>query len=80
MCLQASVIVTTRSREMAAKLVDDADMVTVEPVGEQIALDLLEKKIGLRGDSRPARQLVAALEYMSLAISQAAAYIEVRER
>jgi hypothetical protein len=41
-CLQGSVIVTTRNRKMAAKLVDDADMVTVEPMGEQIALDLLK--------------------------------------
>ncbi|THV63944.1 hypothetical protein D6D28_10273, partial [Aureobasidium pullulans] len=77
-CPQGSVIVTTRNREMAAKLVDDADMVTVEPMGEQIALDLLEKRIGLQSESKPARQLVAALEYMPLAISQAAAYIKQR--
>ncbi|THX68824.1 hypothetical protein D6D04_10469 [Aureobasidium pullulans] len=79
-CSQGSVIVTTRNREMASKLVDDVDVVTVEPMGEQIALDLLEKRIGLQSESKPARQLVAALEYMPLAISQAAAYIKQRGR
>ncbi|KAI5248107.1 hypothetical protein E4T43_01469 [Aureobasidium subglaciale] len=73
-----SVLITTRYREMAAGLVDDADILTIEPMGEQSALDLLQNKIGPQGDDEIAKQLVAVLEYMPLAISQAAAYIRQR--
>jgi hypothetical protein len=45
-CPHGSVIVTTRSRGMAADLVDDADIITVQPMVEKLALDLLEKKLG----------------------------------
>lgn len=77
-CPHGSVIVTTRSREMAASLVDDADMITVEPMVEELALRLIEKKLGPQADNTTTKQLVAALEYMPLAISQAAAYINQR--
>jgi hypothetical protein len=73
-----SVIVTTRSREMAAELVDDVDIVTVQPMAEELALSLLERKLGPQADGTTAKQLVAALEYMPLAVSQATAYIKQR--
>jgi tetratricopeptide (TPR) repeat protein len=77
-CSHGSVIVTTRSREMAAELVDDIDIVTVQPMAEELALVLLERKLGPQTDGTTAKQLVAALEYMPLAVSQAAAYIKQR--
>jgi tetratricopeptide (TPR) repeat protein len=78
-CSHGSVIVTTRSREMAAGLVDDVDIVTVQPMAEKLALVLLERKLGPQTDGKTAKELVAALEYMPLAVSQAAAYIKQRE-
>jgi tetratricopeptide (TPR) repeat protein len=77
-CSHGSVIVTTRSREMAAELVDDVDIITVQPMAEELALVLLERKLGPQTDGTTAKQLVAALEYMPLAVSQAAAYIKQR--
>ncbi|KAI5272699.1 hypothetical protein E4T47_04116 [Aureobasidium subglaciale] len=73
-----SVLITTRYREMAAGLVDDADILTIESMGEQSALDLLQNKIGPQGDDEIAKQLVAVLEYIPLATSQAAVYIRQR--
>jgi tetratricopeptide (TPR) repeat protein len=77
-CSHGSVIVTTRSREMAAELVDDVDIVTVQPMDEDLALSLLVRKLGPQTDGTIVKQLVAALEYMPLAVSQAAAYIKQR--
>jgi tetratricopeptide (TPR) repeat protein len=77
-CSHGSVIVTTRSREMAAELIDDVDIVTIQPMVEELALVLLEGKLGPQADDTTAKQLVAALEYMPLAVSQAAAYIKQR--
>jgi hypothetical protein len=77
-CSHGSVIVTTRSREMAAGLVDDVDIVAVQPMVEELALGLLERKLGPQANGTTAKQLVAALEYMPLAVSQAAAYIKQR--
>ncbi|THX80375.1 hypothetical protein D6D04_04634 [Aureobasidium pullulans] len=61
-CQHGSVIVTTRSRGMAADLVDDADIIIVQPMVEELAMDLLGKKLGPQADSTAAKQLVAALE------------------
>ncbi|KAG9568778.1 hypothetical protein KCU77_g642, partial [Aureobasidium melanogenum] len=49
-----------------------------EPMVEELALRLIEKKLGPQADDTTTKQLVAALEYMPLAISQAAAYINQR--
>jgi hypothetical protein len=45
---------------------------------EAQALALFEKKLGAQGDSGGVAELAAALEYMPLAIVQAAAYISQR--
>ena len=69
---------TTRYRDIALNLVEERDIIAVEPMDEGDALDLLEKKIeGLtdRHSDGNTKELVAALEYMPLAIAQAAAYI-----
>jgi hypothetical protein len=72
---QGAVLVTSRSMSAAAKLVERSAVVSVAPMSEQQATALLETKLGRQGDNRT---LAAALEYMPLAMTQAAAYIQQR--
>jgi tetratricopeptide (TPR) repeat protein len=73
-----SILMTTRTREVALKLVEQRDIITVEPMDEAHAVTLLEKKLGMRGDGNDIAELVGALDFMPLAIVQAAAYIMQR--
>jgi hypothetical protein len=73
-----SILVTTRSREVALKLVERSDIIAVEPMDEAHALALFEKKMGKQGDNKDVVELATALEFMPLAIVQAAAYISQR--
>jgi hypothetical protein len=72
---QGSVLITTRSREVALKLTEQRDIIIVEPMDEAHALALFEKKLGTQVHSNDIAELAAALEYIPLAIVQAAAYI-----
>ncbi|KAF2802610.1 uncharacterized protein BDZ99DRAFT_468813 [Mytilinidion resinicola] len=74
-CERGSIIVTTRNMDAALKLVERRDVITVEPMDEAQAQALFKKKLGVQGDDSDIAKLVAALEYMPLAIVQAAAYI-----
>jgi hypothetical protein len=73
-----SVLITTRNRDVALKLVEESDIIAVEPMDEGHAVMLLEKKLGTSRDRNGIAELVAALEFMPLAIVQAAAYIRQR--
>lgn len=73
-----SIIVTTRSKEIASRLVEESDIITVEPMDGTHALLLFEKKLGIKTDEEEAIELTTALELMPLAIAQAAAYIKQR--
>jgi Flp pilus assembly protein TadD len=77
-CERGSILVTTRNKEAARKLVEQRDVISVEPMDEAQALALFEKKLGAQEDSDDVAELAAALEYMPLAIVQAAAYISQR--
>jgi hypothetical protein len=77
-CQPGSILVTTRNKEAALKLVNQRDVVNVDPMDEAQALALFEKKLGAQGDSGDVAELATALEYMPLAIVQAAAYISQR--
>lgn len=69
---------TTRYKHIARKFVEERDIIVVDPMDKRGALALLDKKMeGLTDrDCEPNREeLVDALEYMPLAIAQAAAYI-----
>lgn len=71
-----SIIVTTRSEEVALKFVPKKDVVVLHPMDETHALALLGRKLDRPFDKiEDAKKLVAALEYIPLAIVQAAAYI-----
>jgi tetratricopeptide (TPR) repeat protein len=77
-CEHGSVVVTTRNRQAALKLVEQRDIVEVELMDEPSALALLKKKLGTQADNSKTAELAAVLEYMPLAIVQAAAYISQR--
>jgi hypothetical protein len=78
-CELGSIVITTRIKEAALKLVELRDIIAVEPMDELEAVELCEKKLGAQGDIQynrtDATELAAALEYMPLAIVQAVAYI-----
>ncbi|KAI4264893.1 MAG: hypothetical protein L6R42_000007 [Xanthoria sp. 1 TBL-2021] len=74
-----SVLITSRSREAAFELVgNDKDILKVEPMNESHALALFRKKFDGDDNEKEVLQLLQNLDYMPLAISQAAAYIRQR--
>jgi tetratricopeptide (TPR) repeat protein len=73
-----SILITTRTRSVASKLVEESDIIVVEPMDEGHAVALLEVKLGTQSDRNGIVELAAALEFMPLAIVQAAAYIRQR--
>jgi tetratricopeptide (TPR) repeat protein len=60
------------------KLVEQSDIIAVEPMDEAHAFALFEKKLGKQDERKDVVELAAALEFMPLAIVQAAAYISQR--
>ena len=75
-CEHGSMIITTRSKSEALKLIYETDIVQVLPMSEEEAEVLLESKLGQPAEDN--LKLVRALECMPLAITQAAAYIRER--
>ncbi|KAJ6261505.1 hypothetical protein Dda_4175 [Drechslerella dactyloides] len=84
-----SILITSRNRDLARKLIGrDIDVLEIQQMSLDEGLRLLQNKLSrpskpvveLRSgpDSEPAKALLAALGYMPLAISQAAAYINQR--
>jgi predicted component of type VI protein secretion system/UDP-2,3-diacylglucosamine pyrophosphatase LpxH len=72
---RGSVLVTTRNRDAALKLVEKGCMISVKPMNKVEASALFRKKLKEDEDCVGIDELTAALEYMPLAIVQAAAYI-----
>ncbi|KAL8778198.1 MAG: hypothetical protein Q9194_002134 [Teloschistes cf. exilis] len=78
-CPHGSILITTRSGDEALNLVEQRDIITIGPMSSEDALTLFENKLGgvddgsNDGDVGP--ELLVALEFMPLAIVQAAAYI-----
>ncbi|CAG8357010.1 unnamed protein product, partial [Penicillium salamii] len=73
-----SIIITSRTREVALKMVHHSDLIEVKPMEKFEALELLHRKLEQPGESQESRHLVNALECMPLAIVQAASYIRNR--
>ncbi|OAQ72193.2 kinesin [Pochonia chlamydosporia 170] len=74
-CQHGSVLVTSRSRGAALELVEHANIIAIEPMNEKDALQLFQNKLGQSDNEACTIELAAALEYMPLAIIQAAAYV-----
>ena len=77
-CLHGSILITTRSRNAALQLVEQRDIIAIEPISRADALTLFEKKLGAYNDSHTAPELTVALDFIPLTIIQAAAYISQR--
>ncbi|KAJ4179577.1 hypothetical protein NW767_014589 [Fusarium falciforme] len=74
-----SIVVTSRSMDVAERLVGGRSNLVVIPAMEgDEACQLLRGKLGLNHDNGSAADLVRVLDYMPLAITQAAAFINRR--
>ncbi|TKA24288.1 hypothetical protein B0A54_17934 [Friedmanniomyces endolithicus] len=73
-----SILVTSRSEQAAIKITDKHGLMTVEPMREALAVELVRKKLGCECAEQDVVKLVEALDHMPLAISQASAYISQR--
>jgi hypothetical protein len=77
-----SVLVTSRTRQAAMQLVEDQDIIPIEPMDSAAARTLLRRKLGDDADKEgmegSIKELAAALDHMPLALAQAAAYIRRR--
>jgi hypothetical protein len=69
---------TTRSKGVASRIVEESNIIAVEPMDETHALALFETKLGMQANREDVIELTAALEFMPVAIVQAAAYIKQR--
>ncbi|RYP92185.1 hypothetical protein DL770_001692 [Monosporascus sp. CRB-9-2] len=74
-----SLLITSRNRDVAFQLTGSyADIIRIPPMEQAHALALLRNKLGGSVEHDDAVALVEALDYMPLAIAQAAAYISQR--
>jgi tetratricopeptide (TPR) repeat protein len=78
------VLVTSRTKHAAMQLVEDSDIIPIEPMDDAAAHALLHTKLGNKGkksdsdSNNNVAELAAALDHMPLALVQAAAYIRQR--
>jgi Tetratricopeptide repeat len=70
------ILITTRTRSVVTKLVEPRDVIVVDPMTDMDATTLLKKKLDVPTDDGDLQELAYILEYMPLAIVQAAAYIQ----
>lgn len=71
-----ALLVTSRTRHVASKLVEPRDIVMVEPMVQDDAVALLRKKLGNADVDSDLKELAGILEHMPLAMVQAAAFIQ----
>ena len=78
-CSNGTYLVTSRNKNEALRLVEEHNIIAIDPMSEADALKLFEHKLGKQvdGGDKVAR-LAATLEYIPLAMAQAAAYISQR--
>ncbi|OAG04125.1 uncharacterized protein CC84DRAFT_1207310 [Paraphaeosphaeria sporulosa] len=74
-----SVLVTSRTKRVAMQVVEDSDIILIEPMHDAAAHILLRKKLGnIEEEDSSIAQLAMTLDHMPLALVQAAAYIRER--
>ena len=74
-CPHGSILITTRSKAEALKLVGHDDIMKVDSMEKREALKLFGRKLGPEVDNDGTDDLASELESIPLAITQAAAYI-----
>lgn len=77
-CPNESILLTTRNKSAARELIEQRDIFTIDPMGKSDAIALFENKLGCHDNGSDTAELITALEFMPLAIVQAAAYISRR--
>lgn len=77
-CSHGILAVTSRNLEVARGLVDEDGIIMLPPMTRPDSLKLLDARVGQPSNYEQAAQLVAALEYMPLAIAQAGSFIKKR--
>ena len=70
-----AILITTRTRSVATTFVEARDVIVVDPMNDTDAVTLLKKKLDMPTGDGDLQELAQILEYMLLAIVQAAAYI-----
>ncbi|CEO58318.1 hypothetical protein PMG11_03049 [Penicillium brasilianum] len=78
MSANGTIIITSRSREVASRLVEDRNIIDIKPMTEKDAVNLFEKKLAMKAEKEAVIELTTALDSIPLAIVQAAAYIKQR--
>jgi tetratricopeptide (TPR) repeat protein len=74
-----SILITTRNKYLAFRLTGTHQAIhEIGPMTKEEALMLLKKRLGTLSDANAAADLVRSLDLIPLAISQAAAYIQMR--
>ncbi|KAF2467718.1 uncharacterized protein BDR25DRAFT_233833, partial [Lindgomyces ingoldianus] len=73
-----AVIVTSRTERATSCLVEDGDVILIKPMQKADAHALMNRKLGGKVEQDGMTELAEALEYMPLALVQAAAYIKKR--
>jgi tetratricopeptide (TPR) repeat protein len=74
-----SVLMTSRTKLAAMQIVEDSDIILIEPMHDAAAHTLLRKKLGGIGEEDDSiAELATTLDHMPLALVQAAAYIRER--
>ena len=73
-----SVLITTRSKAAALKFVEQRHIIQVDPMNEIQAIELLERKLDHRSEREELARLARSLDFMPLALTQAAAFMRHR--
>jgi hypothetical protein len=74
-----SVLVTSRTKRAAMQVIEDSDVIPIEPMHDAAAHALLRKKLGDTAEEDDSiAELATTLDHMPLALVQAAAYIRER--
>jgi tetratricopeptide (TPR) repeat protein len=76
-CCHGTILVTTRNRKAGIKLTRSQGMIQVLEMDESLSIDLVRKTLDVEDIQKDdIRDLVALLDYLPLALVQAAAYIQ----
>ncbi|KAJ6014913.1 hypothetical protein N7540_009504 [Penicillium herquei] len=73
-----SIIITSRNKGVALNLASHRNIIEVQPMNQAEAVDLLQKKLSTPTEHESIVQLAQELEFMPLAIVQAASFITHR--
>ncbi|KAK2849627.1 hypothetical protein FQN49_005572 [Arthroderma sp. PD_2] len=71
----SSIIMTTQSKDIALSVITQADLIEVGPMDEKDALTLVNGALGIQENREDAIELIKALDFIPLAIVQAAAHL-----